>query len=284
MKEITFKKGCLKFAVIGHVEWINFLMVDSLPNAGGISHANKSFEEVAGGGAVIAKTLKELTYNEVHFFTSLGRDYYGDRSFKALKSLGLKVHVAWREFPTRKGFSLIDNNGDRAITIIGDRLSPKHQDNLNWNILNEVDGIFITAGDKELFMKSRQAKVVCTTPRVGIEIINKSNILLDALISSNLDPGEKFSSSELRLKPRLIIKTEGDQGGIVIPGGRYNAIKNDNKEVDSYGCGDSFAAGVLFGLSSNWDIDDTINLGKVLGRNCIENFGPYPNMDNIIKN
>ena len=71
-------KGNLKFAVIGHIEWINFLKVDLLPEPGIITHANTSLELPAGGGALIAKTLYELSNNEIHFFTSLGKDYYGD--------------------------------------------------------------------------------------------------------------------------------------------------------------------------------------------------------------
>ena len=100
---------------------------------------------------------------------------------------------------------------------------------------------------------------------------------MDGLISSNLDPGEVFSLNELRLKPRFVIKTEGENGGILFPGGRYKAIKNKKNKVDSYGCGDSFAAGILYGLSSNWNIEESLNLAKIMGRNCSEYFGPYKN-------
>ena len=270
-----FIKGNLKFAVIGHIEWINFIEVDQLPKPGLISHSNKSLEYPAGGGAVIAKRLRELTNGEVHFFTALGNDFYGKKSFDILKDMGIKLHVAWRDKPTRKGFSLIDTDGERSITIIGNRLAPTHKDNLNWSILNDIDGIFITAADKEIFQKSRFVKALCTTPRVGLNIINESGTLIDGLIGSNLDPGEAFSISELRLKPKFVIKTEGENGGIIFPGGRYEAIQNKNNKVDSYGCGDSFAAGVLYGLSSRWSIEESLNLAKVMGRDCSEHFGPY---------
>ncbi|MED5469986.1 MAG: ribokinase, partial [Cyanobacteriota bacterium] len=44
----------LKLAVVGHVEWVTFLSTDQLPQPGVISHAGHSFEEPAGGGAVVA--------------------------------------------------------------------------------------------------------------------------------------------------------------------------------------------------------------------------------------
>ena len=277
-----FKKGNLKFAVIGHIEWINFLKVDSLPKSGVISHSQISYEQPAGGGAVIAKTLRELTHNKVHFFTSLGKDYHGKKSKNILKKMGIDLHVAWRDKPTRKGFSLTDSEGERSITIIGERLEPNFNDDLEWNLLRKMDGIFVTASDSRILKEARKAKTLCTTPRVGLNIINKSKISLDGLISSNLDPGEIFSLAELQNNHRFIIKTEGDRGGIVFPGGRFKAYKNNNPKVDSYGCGDSFAAGILYGLSSDWDIKKSLSLGKLLGRNCSENFGPYSTFSNII--
>ena len=75
-QDYKFIKGNLKFAVIGHIEWVNFIKVDQLPKPGLISHSTKFLECPAGGGAVIAKRLRELTNSEVHFFTSLGDDYY----------------------------------------------------------------------------------------------------------------------------------------------------------------------------------------------------------------
>ena len=280
-KDYKFIKGNLKFAVVGHIEWINFIKVDQLPKPGLISHAEKSQEYPAGGGSVIAKRLRELTHGEVHFFTALGNDFYGNQCLNILGNMGIKLHVAWRDKPTRKGFSVIDSEGERSITIIGDRLSPTHKDNLDWSILNDMDGIFITAADKEIFKKSRIANTLCTTPRVGLNIINDSGIFLDGLIGSNLDPGEVFSLNELRLKPRFVIKTEGENGGIVFPGGRYKAIKNKKNKIDSYGCGDSFAAGILYGLSSDWNIEESLNLAKIMGRNCSEHFGPYEKVNKI---
>ena len=95
-EDYKFKKGNLNFAVVGHVEWINFLRVDQLPKPGVISHSKESLEYPAGGGSIITKTLSELTLNQIHFFTALGNDDCGDRCFKILSNMGIKLHVAWR--------------------------------------------------------------------------------------------------------------------------------------------------------------------------------------------
>ena len=67
LEEYKFKKGNLNFAVVGHVEWMNFLKVDQLPKPGVISHSEKSLEYPAGGGSIIAKILSDLTLNQIHF-------------------------------------------------------------------------------------------------------------------------------------------------------------------------------------------------------------------------
>tara|TARA_B100000073_G_C23736163_1_gene572230 strand:- start:963 stop:1841 length:879 start_codon:yes stop_codon:yes gene_type:complete len=274
------RKENLKFAVIGHTEWITFLEVEKMPSPGLITHAKQNLELPAGGGTIIARTLAELN-NEVHFFTSLGRDFYGNKSLELLEEIGLKLHIQWSEKPTRKGFSLVDQDGDRSITIFGDRLNPQSSDKLEWDLLDDMDGIFITAADDILIRRARVAKILCATPRVGLDVINNSKIKLDALIGSNLDPAEAFTCNDLKTNPKFIIKTEGLKGGSVLPGGRYEASLTSKKPKDSYGCGDSFAAGILYGLTANLGIEKAIEIGKILGRNCVEYFGPYPKIKNI---
>ena len=56
LEDYKFKKGNLNLAVVGHVEWINFLKVDQLPKPGVISHSEKSLEYPAGGGSCLLYT------------------------------------------------------------------------------------------------------------------------------------------------------------------------------------------------------------------------------------
>ena len=265
----------ITLAVLGHVEWMHFIGVEKMPARGLINHSNRYMETVAGGGVVSGLQMKRLTKSEVHFFTSLGNDQTGKECYEILLSLGLKVHVAWREKATRQGFSFVDNNGDRSITVIGERLSPKLDDNLPWDILNDIDGVFITAGDSKAIKHCRKAKVVCATPRIKACNLNQSNIKIDALISSKLDPYEQNELSKINLVTRFKILTEGKLGGEVIPGERYKPINATNKEIDSYGCGDSFAAGVTTGLAAKLDMTEAIRIGAECGAKCATFFGPY---------
>jgi len=274
-KEI-FNLPKLKLAVIGHVEWITFLKVDQLPLAGEISHANECFEEAAGGAAVAAVQMARLINEPVDLITSLGKDSYGEKCYERLTKLGLNLKVAWRKKPTRKGISLITKDGERAITVIGERLQPIASDNLPWSDMKNYDGIFVTATDKEGLRLAREAKFLSATPRAGENAIRKSKVRINALIGSALDPGEKINHQELLPQPDLYIATKGKSGGTIFPKNQhYKSITPSSKEIDTYGCGDCFAGGVTTALSAKLNLNQAINIGAYCGAECSTHYGPY---------
>lgn len=265
----------LRLAVVGHVEWVSFLAVDQLPAAGLIGHAERFLEEPAGGGAVVAVQLARLLGRPVPFFTALGRDAIGEQAVEGLEALGLELHVAWREGPTRRGVSFVDGQGDRSITVIGERLTPTAADPLPWELLAECDGVFATAADAAALRMCRAARLLAATPRLRLETLRQAEVGLDALIGSGLDPGEAVPEGSLPLAPRWRIATEGAAGGRVEPGGRFTAPTLSEPVVDTYGCGDSFAAGVTAGLAAGWSLEQAVSLGCHCGASCASRFGPY---------
>ncbi len=265
----------LRLAVVGHIEWVQFLAVDQLPSPGVIGHALRSLEEPAGGGAVVAVQLARLIKKPVQLFTALGRDAVGEACVSRLQELGVELHVAWRDQPTRRGISLVEAGGDRAITVIGDRLTPTAADPLHWDRLEGLDGVFVTAADAAALRACRRARVLAATPRVRLPVLNNSGVALDALIGSGLDPGEVVPPHSLKRPPGIQISTEGAAGGRVIGGARYAARPLPSALVETYGCGDNFAAGVLAGLAAGWPLDQAIRLGGDCGAACATRFGPY---------
>tara|TARA_Y100001968_G_scaffold197372_1_gene181030 strand:+ start:252 stop:1094 length:843 start_codon:yes stop_codon:yes gene_type:complete len=266
----------LKLAVIGHIEWVTFLKVDQLPIAGCISHAKDSFEEAAGGAAVAAVQMARLINGPVDLITSLGKDNYGERCYERLTKLGLNLKVAWRENPTRKGISLISKEGERAITVIGDRLQPVGSDDLSWSDMKDYDGVFVTATDEAGIKFARKAKFLSATPRTGLNTLKNSKVKLNALIGSGLDPGEIINYQEFVPKPDIYISTEGKSGGTIFPDNQnYASITPSSKEIDSYGCGDCFAGAVTAALSAKLNLNQAIKIGAYCGAECSTHYGPY---------
>lgn len=265
----------LRLAVVGHVEVVSFVGVPALPAAGEIQRASWFLEQAAGGGAVVAAQMARLTGQRVPFFTALGRDALGERAAAELEALGLELHVAWREAPTRRGVSFVDAAGERTITVIGERLAPSAADPLPWQRLADCDGVFVTASDAEGLRLARRARRLAATPRVRLPVLRDSGVRLDALIGSGLDPAERVEPDDLAVAPALRIATAGAAGGLVEPGGRFLAPALGAPALDAYGAGDSFAAGVTAGLAAGWDLADSLSLGCQCGAACVTARGAY---------
>src|SRR5919197_942139 len=105
----------MRVAVVGHVESILFAVVPHMPMAGEIVHADETFEEPAGGGAVAAVQLAKLA-GTATLYTALGDDEYGHRAEERLRELGLCVRVVWRQELQRRGFVHLDSNAERTIS------------------------------------------------------------------------------------------------------------------------------------------------------------------------
>src|SRR5207248_11644726 len=113
----------MRVAVVGHVEWVEFVRVESMPRAGEIVHALETWEEPAGGGAVAAAQLARLA-GFCLFFTALGADELGRRSRSELTRLGIDVRAIPEAEPTRRAFTYVDDTGERTITVLGEKLRP----------------------------------------------------------------------------------------------------------------------------------------------------------------
>ena len=100
----------MRAAVVGHVEWMEFVPVEAVPRPGEIVHADESWEQAAGGGSVAAVQLAQLA-DSVDFFTVLGNDEPAQLARAELEARGVTVHATSVESPQRSGFTLIDDTG-----------------------------------------------------------------------------------------------------------------------------------------------------------------------------
>jgi ribokinase len=249
----------VRTAVVGHVEWVRFAAVDRLPVAGEIIAASESWEEPAGGGAVAAVRLAELA-GECEFFVALGNDWAGRRALEALRLLGLRVHSATRDEPQRRAFTFVDDAGERTITTLGPKLRPYGADPLPWDKLGEVDAVYFTAGDTGALRAARKARVLVATAR-ELPTLEQANVQLDALVHSGTDSGERYEPGRLEPPPRLVVTTMGRDGGLFVAGeseGRYSPAELPGPLADAYGAGDSFAAGLAYGLARHEGIEDAL--------------------------
>jgi ribokinase len=268
-----------RFAVVGHVEWIEFARVPHVPKPGEIVHATEWWDDVGGGGSVAAVQLAKLA-GAVEFFTALAEDPCGRRSKERLEELGVTVYPGWRPGTQREGFVYLDDDHERTITIRGDRIVPHGDDDLPWERLEHVDAVYFTGGDVKALQQARRARKLIATPR-AYDTLMASDVNLDALVRSAKDPGEQQAEDHLDPAPDIVVSTAGKEGGQWLgedrTSGRFKAADLPGPPQDAYGAGDSFAAGLTFGLGADMPIHEALEIASRCGAYKLAGRAPYEN-------
>ena len=249
----------MRAAVVGHVEWVRFARVERLPKPGEIIHALESWLEPAGGGAVAAAELRRLTGN-CDFFVAIGNDETGRTAFEGLEGLGLRLHAAVREQPQRLAFTYLEANGERTITLVGEKLHPHGADPLPWEELAQADAVYFSAGDAEALRAARRARVLVATAR-ELPTLSVAGVELDALVHSGSDLEETYERGQIEPEPKLVVTTRGREGGTFTAGdrsGRFAAAEPPGPVADAYGAGDCFAAGLAFALARGDAVEEAL--------------------------
>lgn len=266
-----------RVAVVGHVEWLDFALVEQVPAAGEIVTATDCFEAAAGGGAVAAVQLRKLA-GAALFLTALGDDERAALAAAQLRDQhGVELHAAVRARPQRRAFTYLDADAERTITVLGDRLVPHGADALPWERIPAADGVYLTGGDGAAARAARGARVLVTSARAD-DALRDGGVIPDVLVASATDAKERAGIATLP-PPRWLVLTDGARGGSWEGAdgsrGTWPAAALPGAPVDAYGCGDSFAAGLTYGLAAGMELPAALALAARCGAHCLTGRGPY---------
>ncbi len=258
----------MRVAVVGHVEWVQFARVERTPAAGEIAHAEETWEEAGGAGAVAAVRLAELE-GEAMLYTALGRDELGTAAAEQLVARGVTVHATRPDEPQRRAFCFVDAVGERTITVLGTKLVPSGKDaDLPWEELARADAVYFVSGDVAALLQARRARVLVATSR-ELPTLRAAGVELDGLVGSAKDEGEMFRPGDLDPPPILAVTTSGSLGGWAQPGGPYRAAAPDGPVEDAYGCGDAFAAGLALALARGLQNAEAVEFAAQCGADAL---------------
>ena len=235
---------------------------------------------VPGGrtdGAVAATQLAKLA-GSCAFVTALGDDELGGRTRERLAEESIEVHATvGANVPTRGAVTMIDDAGERTIVTLGERLEPRAADPLPWALLASADAVFLTASDEEGVRLARRTRLLVVTSRV-LQLLGRSGVRADVVVGSAKDTAESYDPDALRSRPGVVVRTEGARGGTweIDRGerGRYEAVSLPGSIADTYGAGDSFQAGLTYGLASGMDLPDALRVAAHCGAKAVTGRGP----------
>src|SRR5262249_22566959 len=146
-----------------------------------------------------------------------------------------------------------------------------------WERLDVTDAVYVCAGDAEAFRSARRARVMVVTSR-ALDLLAASGVSADVLVGSARDPAERIDLDRLAAPPQAVARTDGTDGGSygsAAGTGRYEAAAPPGPIVDSYGCGDSFAAGLTFALGRGDALPEALAFAARCGAACATGRGPY---------
>ena len=265
-----------RFAVVGHVEWIEFGRFTHVPEPGEIIDATEWFSEAAGSAAVVAVQLAKLS-GDVDFFTALGDDERGRRSARAAGGArrarprrAARGHAALGLRPPRRQRRAHDLDRRRAPRA---RTATTTCRGSAWTAPTPSSSPAATPP-----RCARPAARSCSSPRRAPPS-RCSGIRIDALVGSGKDRLEQLDPDALDPAPTLIVTTAGKEGGTWHAAeqreGTFKAAELPGPLVDEYGAGDTFAAGVTYALGAGYEIDDALAFAARAGAANLTGRGPY---------
>ena len=206
-----------RVAVVGHVEWMEFARVPRLPAPGEIVHATEAGRRRAAA-ARSPRSSSPSSAAARDFFTALGDDERGaaaPRSGSRRSACGCTRRRATSRSAAASPH--IDADGERTITVIGERIVPHGADPLPWELLDAIDGVYFTGGDADALRAARRAR------RAGGDAARRRDAAARPACGSTRscaaasDPGEQLDPARLDPPPRYVVDHRGrarrDLGG-----------------------------------------------------------------------
>ena len=181
----------MRVAVVGHVEWVDFLVVDRMPRPGEIVQAKETWQEAAGGGADAAVQLRKLAGSAL-LITALGDDALGRRAIDELSGRGVRVEAVWRDDPQRRAVCFLDDERRADDRVARAEARPARRRSV---ALARAGATSTASTSREATRRqlraARQAKVLVASAR-ELPMLREAGVELDVLVASAADRGEHY--------------------------------------------------------------------------------------------
>ena len=238
----------------------------------------KSGAEAAGGGAVAAVQLARLAGSST-LFTAVGDDELGAKVVPELerrRGHRARCRTAGAAAPRihlhRRGGGEDDHRHRRASRPAPVRRPPVGE-------LAEADGVYFVSGDAGC-REVRARGAACSSPRrARSPTLAEGRVELDALVRSRSDEGETLppgrhrSTAARRRRDRRAARRD-----VHVRGRSARALPGRRRARAAPGhlrSGDSFAAGLTFGLAEGLPMDDAVALAARSGAAALTRRGAH---------
>ena len=304
-----------KVLLLGGIIVDRYFEVDRYPHAGQDTLIQKSFDRVGGCCLNVAVTLKNL--GSIPFIANkFGDDEIGTKIEQYLDSQALSKDCMTRASGRQTGYCLIilDRNGERTFfTYKGCEAEvPKNE------LLKQLSAGFAFAYITGYYLMNEitASAVLELTSRLrqsGCQILFDPGALVDemgtsqlrefmiqsdwlvpnanewAIMQKKLDYGENLIGWLFKHGVRGIVVKRGNLGvEVFTPTSSFELNSIPIVSIDTTGAGDSFAGGLIHGLSNGSSLYDAVSLANACGAFTATKIGPHAefsldDIQNLIK-
>ena len=297
LDQMNIEKGIMQLIDRDRGEILYSKMKDRIQAPGG-AVANT----LAGLGALGARTA---------FIGRVCDDPLGEFYASSMQESGtdfVNAPIIGGELPTSKSMIFVSPDGERSMNTylgISAELGP---DDVPIDVASQAEVVFLEGylfdkdKGKEAFKRlaracrsaGGRAGIAISDPfcveRHRIDFLTLIEHELDFVIGNEDEVKALFETSDLEIGLQktsvicdLVVCTRGGDGVSVISKGQRTDIAVDHVvPVDATGAGDQFAAGFLFGVINDHDIETCCKIGAIAAGEVIGHIGPRPQAD--IKN
>ena len=261
---------------IGNLNYDIILLVDRFPEFH--EKINASDAHFGLGGAA-ANTISWLAHFglKTGYIGAVGRDEIGDAHFSYFRRIGVDTGgIRVVDAPSGVAIALIHGEDKRIVKYPGANLLKK----VEFEYLSKARHVHLSSNPVETMVK-----VVNFAHERGITVsldIGEAQLPMgvekkvDYLMMNEDEYRRKFGSLDPSLsRARNLIITLNGGGALVRDSdGKTSEIRGLSAEVvDSTGAGDSFAAGVIYGILGGWSLEDSARLGMLLAYLTVQKVG-----------
>jgi sugar/nucleoside kinase (ribokinase family) len=253
---------------------------------------------LGGSAANTARSLAMLG-TKTGYIGKVGNDEYGKFFTEDTIKAGVQPHLIKSDNPTGTAIALVSKDSERTFaTFLGaaaemtpDEIIPEMFQGYN---LIHIEGylIFNNALIEKALITAKNAGLKISLDMASFNVVEANLDFLKNIVSKYVDilfANEEEAKAFTGKEPQEALNeiAEMCEIAIVKVGAQGSLIKTNNKiykqgvidvnPVDTTGAGDNYAAGFLFGLVNNMEIEKCAKIGTILSGNVIEVIGTTMN-------
>lgn len=268
----------MNILILGGASYDDILHVDEFfePRKGTI-FVNKSYSTIGSTGVGKALALQALGFN-VTFQAVIGDDYYGHVVTSELKKAGIKF-IPFIADKTERHTNIMNKSGER-ITIFSQTPEDLVIDVYKYEKqIKDADIVILNIKNYCRYfiplLKKYRKEVFCDihdydghNPHHQDFIINSDYIFMS---SDNMPNFRPYMEKLIHKHKKWVVVTHAEKGASALDLFGYEDLPaNKIDVVDTNGAGDNFFSGFLYGFLHNYDMKDSLLMGRIAAESCIQ--------------